>query len=112
MKKLLITLLVIGSTSVFPAYKLYTVDRIDVLENQNIKIVYRLPCKKLDFETITVASDDSGDMQLRVGVVFSCAPGPLKQFETLLDSSSTVYETIMVNFRNGAELVPMKVTKY
>ena len=108
MKSLLVGLLTLQSFSAFANYKLSTVDKIEVLEDKNIRLTYTLPCKNLDFETFVGASDDSGDREVRVGVVYACREGKNKAFQTTVTPSWAEYEVLKTGLTDGASLVPMK----
>lgn len=114
MKTTLITLGTLLSITSFAddAYQLASVDKIEVLKNKEIKISYTLPCRNLDFETFAAATDDSGELDVRVGVVYRCNKGPMKKFERTVTPNWPEYKLLESGLMDGASFVPMPVKKY
>lgn len=114
MKNIIIGLLALGSISASASefYQLSTVDSVEVLKNKNFKITYTLPCKDLDFETFTAASDDSGNLEIRVGVVYKCIKGKAKTFERIVTPHWSEYKLLESGLDGRTDFIPMKVRKY
>ncbi len=111
MKTLLIGLLLL-TTSAFAQYKLYTVDKIEFLENKTFKVTFTVPCQDVDFESFVAAYDDSGEMDLRVGVVLECDPGPAETYTRTIskDQYEETYQVLKSVFENETIIiVPMLV---
>lgn len=108
----MMTLVLLSATAFADdGYKLGSVAEIEVLDNNDIQLTYFLNCRDVDFETFVGASDDSGDREVRVGVVYSCEKGPLKKFSTVLTPSSPEYKVLEAGLVEGASFAPMSVSR-
>ena len=75
---------------------LVTVDRVELKPNGKLLVSYTLPCRYDDSSQIIMNSDDTGDLAVAVGVIYSaekrnCGPGPAKQFTREIDPSRFGY---------------------
>ncbi len=77
--------------------RLVSPDSVKLLDAAKLEIRYTLPCQTDDSSSVVMASDDTGDREVAVGVVASldernCKSGPLKSFKRTVNPKDSGYD--------------------
>ena len=97
--------LIIFSLFSFPVFAvpisnvLIGVDSVKIVGKDKIKVTYTIPCVVDDWSNIVMSSDDTGDMTVAVGLVYSetdrngCESGIKNTFFKIIETKTYGYST-------------------